>query len=87
MSKQVLSSGNSFNVTAKVVLFDFELRGETIFTCEISIPGTNYHIYREVFYTPGEPQHQRSVLSSGKTQKSNPILSLLMLGIFFLLKI
>ena len=57
-----------FDVSVYKILEEDALRRETVFGCEVSIPGTSYRIREETMYFPGKGEmnlRSRCITSSG----------------------
>ena len=68
-----------FDVSVYKILEEDALRRETVFGCEVSIPGTSYRIREETMYFPGKGEMTlrglRSTSSSGSESSINCYIS------------
>ena len=63
-----------FDVSVYKILEEDALRRETVFGCEVSIPGTSYRIREETMYFPGKGEmnlRSRSITCSGSEVRTS----------------
>lgn len=84
LTKTTVRRGLEFDVTVHRLLPPTEIQAETVFSCSMEIPGTQFSLRKETMYFPGHIQPRASLVSSASWTAAWPP-SLLMTGLLLLL--